>query len=69
MVTSNMTLSTTTDADFWAGDILEGTEYGDNEKRLLSDWIWNNKPDLDCTYENHPISTMDFNDLIEIIEQ
>jgi len=66
MITTNMTLNTTRDADFWAAEMLENTQYTESEHAKLSDWIWNEKPYIGCTLSEHPIDGMEFNDMLEV---
>ena len=62
MITKYMTLTTTRDADQWASDMVEGIsclhyDY-DQAAALLSNWLWNNKPFVGCTYGGHPIAAL-----------
>ena len=68
MITSSMTLDTKMGADFWAAEMLAGTEYGEREKQILSDWIWNNKPEIGCTLADHPINDMSNEEVFDIID-
>lgn len=53
MITKSMKLVTARDADHWADDMLECWDSGNHTKLVaaLSDWIWNNKPSINCNYE------------------
>lgn len=55
MITEHMTLTTKNDAKIWAGQMGLDTE----DSAKLAEWIWANKPEIGCTYEDHPLSKMD----------
>lgn len=63
MITAAMKLNTTRDARQWAGDILSGISSSDYDYDravdLLSDWLWDEKPEIGCLYSEHPIDGMD----------
>lgn len=68
MITENMTLDTARDADFWAGEMLENTDHSDGDYSKLSDWIWNNKPIIGCTLDDHPINSMSTEEMFDILD-
>lgn len=61
MITDAMTLTTRTDADNWAHELIQGQELNTPEQVAdeLGDWLWSNKPRPNCTYREHPIAEMD----------
>jgi hypothetical protein len=73
MITEYMRIDTTSDADYWAGDILEGYDESDYDigqaVELLSEWLWKNKPSIGCTWAEHPISSISHYRLWDIVEK
>lgn len=61
MITDGMTLTTRNDAHQWAADLIEGQELNHPEhvEAALGDWIWDNKPRPNSTYDEHPIGNID----------
>ena len=59
MITENMKLSSVNDARQWASDMRLNTEM---EIQNVARWIWNNKPALGCTYNEHPIESLEIDD-------
>lgn len=59
MITEFMTLNTASDADQWASDLgLETDEQVSN----VSNYIWNNKPAISCTYAQFKEANPEFED-------
>ena len=52
MITTAMQLTTRRDAYNWAADMGDLT---DEQIERVADWIWANKPEISCRYDEHPI--------------
>ena len=52
MITEHMKLNSRTDADQWAGEFGLAT---DGDEAILASWIWENKPTVGCSINDHPI--------------
>jgi len=48
MITESMRLNSARDADLWASQMGLDTE---EQEERVSDWIWNSKPEIGCTWE------------------
>lgn len=55
MITKSMSLNTKQDAVVWASQL--GLSNVEQEVRV-ADYIWDKKPFIGCTYEEHPISAL-----------
>ena len=63
MMTDAMTLTTRRDATQWANNM---GDFEADEAERLADWIWANKPHVDCDYIDHPVRELDTDALLVI---
>ena len=52
MITNSMQLHSMSDARTWAYNI---GKFSENQQTRLAEWIWENKPEIGCRYDEHPI--------------
>jgi len=52
MMTDAMQLNSMTDASTWAQNM---GNLSDAQQTRLANWIWENKPEIGCRYDEHPI--------------
>lgn len=62
MITDHMTLTTIRDAYTWASQF----DLTDAQIERLGDWIWDNKPKINCTYAEHPLYELESDTFWEI---
>lgn len=55
MITDCMRLQTVSDARQWASDSGYLT---DDQIERLATWIWNEKPSIGCTIDEHPLNDL-----------
>lgn len=63
MITENMQLNSTRDASTWASNM--GLNNAAQETRVAQ-WIWENKPHIGCTIDEHPLNDLSENEFWEI---
>lgn len=63
MITNSMQLHSMSDARTWA---FNNGNFTDNQASNLADWIWENKPEIGCRYDEHPLYSIG-DGLFEII--
>jgi len=65
MITEYMELATFNDARQWANEC--GDDLTNEQIQSLAQWIWDNKPQINCTYAEHPLSSLDADSMWKII--
>jgi len=65
MITGNMKLNSKSGARQWASDCGLNN---DVQVQKLANWLWENKPYIGCTINEHPLQNLSTEEFWEIVE-